>query len=172
MKLSRTFFCFMALLTATVFISCGKDEEVSDTSNSTTSVPDPEGTVLVSMRNESNERTLVDLFPESGYSPSLYIDKGNNFNCTGTMSFCVIGEVAGLGNIRSVPEQGWASKVSVLPGYGYVARVYSYSSGDYFYARLYVIEYIVNTSKEILGARIKYQTPFFPDNISYSDSIK
>ena len=127
-------------------------------------VPDPEGTIVVSMRNENQGKTTIDLF-DNGYD--IYIDKGDNFVCNSyNIEFCIIGEVEGLGNVRSAPESGWTSKVAVMPGYGYMARC-RIVSGDgfyYRYARLYVVEYVLSISTEILGAKVKYQSPFIPEN--------
>lgn len=123
-------------------------------------VPDPEGTVLVSVRNENNGRTVVNL-PEVG---DFYIDKGDNFvpNYSG-LEFCSVGAVNGLGNVREAPSGGWAPKVAVQEGTGYFVR---YKRDSYYvYARLYVEKYILSAANTILGAYVKYQSPYEPENI-------
>lgn len=123
-------------------------------------VPDPEGTVLVSVRNENNGKTVVNL-PEVG---DFYIDKGDNFvpNYSG-LEFCSVGAVNGLGNVREAPSGGWAPKVAVQEGTGYFVR---YKRDSYYvYARLYVEKYILSAANTILGAYVKYQSPYEPENI-------
>ena len=46
-----------------------------------------------------------------------------------------------------------------VPGYGYLVR----ASG---YARIYVVDYITSIGGEIIGATIKYQSPFIPENLT------
>lgn len=103
-------------------------------------IEDPEGTIALSMRN--GKETYLD---------AIYIDSDDNF--TGAM-FASIGKVAGLGSVTHIPTTGWASKVAVTPGYGYVA----YS--DDIYYRIYVTDYTLNTLNEIIGANVKYQKHF------------
>ena len=98
------------------------------------------------MRNRDNGNTRLEY---------IYIDDGNNFS--GSYSyFASIGKVRGLGNVSDIPTSGWASQVAVNPGYGYVA----YNGGDNQFYRIYVEDYIVSTGGGIIGADIKYQTPF------------
>ena len=70
----------------------------------------------------------------------------------------------GLGNITTIPQDGWNSSIAVNPGDGYVARVRSYDGyydyTSYDYARLYVINEIVGTSGGVIGYTIKCQAPF------------
>lgn len=75
-------FMMMALVTLLIGGNACTEEDKGLTPGNGTSlgnggeaVPDPEGTVLVSMRNENNGRTVVYL-PEIG---DFYIDKGDNF---------------------------------------------------------------------------------------------
>ena len=53
-----------------------------------------------------------------------------------------------------IPTTGWASKVSVRSGNGYVA----YSDGDFY--RIFVENEIVGTTGGIIGYDVKYQAPF------------
>ena len=83
-----------------------------------------------------------------------------------------VGPVNDLGDIKKIPEGGWSRVTAVQPGYGYVVRVkQDYvllppSDDDlltyYFkkicrYARIYVVDWDVSTTGEILGATIRYQ---------------
>jgi len=86
--------------------------------------------------------------------------------------FAKVGKVAGLGSITEIPNSGYARQVAVEPGCGYVAkfhRVYmAYDSygkyeqfDSYCYARIYVVDWTKAVdSGGIIGAEIKYQSPF------------
>lgn len=131
------------LFAAITLTSCGKDEGpiTNDPITPNTEVPDPTGTIRLSMRDRDNGRTYLD---------NIYIDT-ENFEGA---KFASIGAVRGLGNITNIPTTGWASEVAVVPGNGYVAY-----ANDKFY-RMYVVNYILNTSNGIIGADVKYQEPF------------
>lgn len=108
-------------------------------------VPDPTGTILLSMRNDDG--TSLN---------GLYIGKDDNFHGNG-WKIASIGQVKGLGNVASIPLAGWAEKVSVTPGYGYVA--YNTYSDEYY--RIFVTDYMASaTTGGVIGADIKYQKPF------------
>lgn len=125
--------------------SCSKSDE-GNPENPNEAVADPAGTVTLSMRNGNNGSTRLG-------NTGIYIDKADNF--TGGY-FVSLGAMRGLGNVTRIPDSGWTDQVAVVPGEGYVA--YS-SSNDQFY-RLYVKEYTVNIANEVIGAEVKYQTPF------------
>ena len=112
----------------------------------------------------------------------LYIDEGgvqiamtddNNFvvrsidqlpYCSSNLSS--IGKVSGLSSIKTAPKSGWDSEMLAQSGYGYVLR-YEYNAEGFMcnsYTRLYVEEYMTNTAGGIIGARVKYQAPFYPEN--------
>lgn len=123
--------------------SCSKSETV-DPTDPNAQLPDPSGTVTLSMRNANSGKTfLADSY--------VYIDKADNF--TGG-TFVSLGQVRGLGNVSYIPKTGWVSSIAVVPGEGYVA----YSSGKFY--RIYVTGYTMNISNEIIGAEVKYQAPF------------
>lgn len=108
-------------------------------------VPDPTGTVELSMRNDDG--TSLN---------GLYIGKDDNFHGS-YWKIASVGSVKGLGNVASIPLAGWADKVSVTPGHGYVA--YNSNSDEYY--RIYVTEYMASaTTGGVIGADIKYQKPF------------
>lgn len=108
-------------------------------------VPDPTGTVTLSMRN--NDGTSLD---------GLYIGDDDNFHGHLWM-IANYGKVKGLGNVSTIPAAGWADKVSVQPGCGYVA----YNGYTDEYIRIYVVDYMEGaTTGGIIGAEIKYQKPF------------
>lgn len=147
-KLSFYFSLLAIAAMAVAATSCSKEEIDSPSTNPgndpTVEVPDPDGTITLSMRN--NKGTYLD--------ENFYIDDADNFSGG---YFVSLGEMKGLGNVTRIPKHGWSSKTAVIPGTGYVA----YDSYDGFY-RLFVTSYTVNTMNEIIGADVKYQTPFYP----------
>jgi len=75
--------------------------------------------------------------------------------------------MSGLGNIKSIPTSGWAQKAAVTKGYGYIARCINVINNNVFvdttYVRIYVMEYLIAAnSNGIIGAKVKYQSPFVP----------
>lgn len=140
----------VSLISASVFLlSCGEPEDVGPnggTTNPDKVVADPEGTIILSMRDFDNGNIRID--------DKIYINKEN---WTGEgCSFVSVGEMKGLGNIESIPTTGWANQMGVYPDNGYVA----YNRANDAYYRLFVTEYLYNTSEEIIGAKVKYQKPF------------
>lgn len=140
----------LTLCATVVCSSCGDDDDdnlpVNEGVAPDKEVPDPIGTITLSMRDDNNGRT---------YLGNIYI---KNENFTGvypyTVYFASLGEVKGLGNVAHIPTTGWASEMAVIPGNGYVA----YNQGRYY--RIYVKDYVISTSGGIIGAEIKYQEPF------------
>lgn len=143
------FFMMMALATFLVAgVACTeKDEDPVPLVNS-----DPDGSILVSVRKENKGKTIVRL-PEVG---DFYIDEGVNFvSNNSNLEICSVGAVGGLNNVSKVPNKGWASMVAVQEGQGYFVR--NQNDG---YARLYVEKYILSANNAILGAYVKYQSPY------------
>lgn len=148
--MKKHYFYFSLLAIAAMAVaatSCSKEEidppGTDPGSDPTVEVPDPEGTITLSMRNDRGT-----------YLDNFYIDDADNFSGG---YFVSLGEMKGLGNVTRIPKHGWSNKAAVVPGNGYVA----YDSYDGFY-RLFVTSYTVNTMNEIIGADVKYQTPFYP----------
>lgn len=126
-----------------------KDDSGDGPVNPNTSVSDPAGTIQLSMRKEGEGGTwlgCVRIGKDDNFELSYYNDR-----------IASLGAMKGLGNVATIPFSGWASKVAVVPGNGYV--VYDGSRDDYY--RIYVTEYITGaTSGGIIGADVKYQRPF------------
>lgn len=121
---------------------CSKDD--ADVGfNPNASVDDPSGTVAVSMRNDGGS------YLENS---NIYIDAANNF---AGGSFVSLGKVKGLGNVTIIPKIGWANKIAVTPGEGVVA----YYNNTFY--RIYVVDYLESVLGGIIGAEVRYQTPFF-----------
>lgn len=139
---TKSFFRTLAIVMM-LCAACSKAEKV-DPTDPNANVPDPDGTVTLSMRNANSGKTYLD-------NSNVYIDKADNF--VGG-EFVSLGAVKGLGNVSYIPKAGWISQTAVVPGEGYVA----YASGKFY--RIYVSRYTTNVANEIIGAEIKYQAPF------------
>lgn len=140
------------LIPALLTVGCGKDIDESGNKipDAGASVPDPDGTITLSLRNKNNGSTYIG-------NTNFCIDEADNFSGYGRDRFASIGTVKGLGNVAYIPKSGWANKIAVTPGQGVVA--YDHNSGNFY--RIYVIGYTVGTNGGIIGADIKYQTPFY-----------
>lgn len=139
MEKSVLFFVKMALTLSLVFaMGCEKD--------------DPGGTVSVDVLIGVTHVYLGD----SGCYFGMSNDDANFvFGCNG--EFASLGSKKGLGDITKIPTNGWASRVSVICGNGYVGRFRTNNNTTYSYVRIYVDEF--------LGGgfiRVKYQYPFAP----------
>ncbi|MBR7029241.1 MAG: DUF5036 family protein [Bacteroidaceae bacterium] len=150
--MKRNVFNFMAMFFVAVltlgFTSCGDDDDGGN---------DPEGTITANIRNKNNGETYVTLF--DGYS-SLRIDAADNFWFWDDHSaIACIGKVKGLGSINSIPISGWSVRSLVQPGYGYVVKSRLF---DGIYARIYVVDYMEGVGGGIIGATVKYQSPWEP----------
>jgi len=162
-----------------MFFVAGCEKNASE--NSSNSAPDPEGTITVAMRSGNwmytNAATKVQ--PDGCISSFFYITTDDNFvggssdyyDAGNDWKFVTVGKMSGLGNISKIPKSGWAAPVAVTPNTGYVARCVNlvgdgygnyWSSKDTVYVRIYVMDYIVDTSGGVIGANVKYQSPFNP----------
>ena len=114
-------------------------------------VPGPEGTIVFQMLNDGSYYSLT-------YSTQLKLDAMNNFRIING-SIMSVGKVAGLGAIRNIPSGAkWGNSTVATPGYGYIMRL-----GDY-YVRLYVESYITSSGGTIIGAKVKYELGWIPEN--------
>lgn len=148
MKLLGRVFTF--LLLAITFVACSSDDASTDGDGNikpNVNVNDPAGTVSLSMMKGPSIREGATEIGDS------YIYIGNDYNFDGGY-FISLGTVKGLGNVSYIPTTGWASKVSVRSGNGYVA----YSNGAFY--RIFVEKEIVGTTGGIIGYEVKYQAPF------------
>lgn len=150
--------CVLATATLTfTAVGCGEDDEPTSGKNNTgeqlNPEGDPEGTVTVNIGNDGKEIGIGNI--------DISMTDDNNFY-SWPSELLSVGKVQGLSSVRNVVAAGWSNDVLVQPGYGYVLR--SMSSNKYIYARLYVEDYVTTTSGGIMGAKVKYQYPFYPDN--------
>lgn len=142
----------MMAIVSVGFASCSKDEESYN----------PEGMIEINLDNGGQY-----FWVNQSYSFHIYMNSKNNFRVLGNDAKIVsVGQVAGLGAIKNIPEVGWGEEVAVIPGAGYIVRTDEgkYENNQYVwqktykYTRLYVVENrISSTTGGIMGARIKYQ---------------
>lgn len=159
-KFYPLFVIIISVLTA--LSSCDKNDDtffngIEDTDNPFEILPDPEGTIQLSMRDDDNGKTLLDNIYISDENFASYYRYTTPEGPVLYVTFVSLGSMSGLANIKQIPTTGWASKVSVVPGNGYIA----YDNLTDSYYRLYVTDYIVSTTGGIIGADVKYQMPFY-----------
>ena len=163
-KRGLLFWCLLISLLATnvLFYTGCKDDNSIPFVDPNALVPDPEGTVAVSMRNGNNGGTSVTYVTPLGLT-EFWDNNTNNFEGD-YWRFVNVGQMRGLGNVFQIPTTGWTSRVPVSPGSGYVgvhipANNYN-TQITVTYIRLYVTDWLLSSSGAILGAEIKYQSPF------------
>lgn len=171
MKVKR-FLTLMLILCITV-VSCKKDGASTDNGtinpNNPTNYEDPEGTITANLRNDDG---YISMF--SG-EIKLKINSANNFigipnGNFDEVFFATVGEIDGLGYVLNIPQSGWSDQIAVIPNNGYIIKfvkeeqnwnpilnAYDPPYYVYKYARVYVVNYILNINNEILGAELKYQ---------------
>ncbi len=125
-------------------VNCGGDESNESDKNSTITANDPEGTIITNLTHNSS-------FYLSGTQILIQMWSDTNFGFSYGPKVAIVGKVKGISSITKVPENGWTDQVAAIPEYGYVVK-----SGN-TYVRLYVVDYIVNSSNDIKGCVLKYQ---------------
>lgn len=160
--------------------SCSDDKD--DNGGGGSELPDPEGTGIVTMAY-TTAVYIPPNYPSTGGGTRfteypvdvpgfgrLHLSVSGNIVGGGSTSdtnfeestsngtkFATIGKVKGLSAIIKIPETGWANAVGAIPGYGYVAEYKG------IYCRLYVTEYMLDSEGNRIGAILKYQAPFVPE---------
>ena len=162
------------LLCLPLMIGCGKDGTDNPTTpnNPDNPVTDPEGTITLAVRNWDNGRTTA---IADGCNGFFAIRGDNNFaggsqSYEAIWSFATIGQVYGVGSIKKIPTNGFSHWAAVKPGYGYVAKCINqkWENGEWVvvdtaHVRIYVDAWINSaTTGGVMGATIKYQSPFVP----------
>ncbi|MDR2652786.1 MAG: hypothetical protein LBC68_10835 [Prevotellaceae bacterium] len=137
------------LATSMLTVSCGSDNN-NPAPDPNLPVPDPEGTISLSFYYGNSEHSLL---PNG--TVYMYNGRFNTINSLGR--FISVGQVAGLGNITKIPENGqWVDYISIFEGCGYILQ-----AGG-LYCRIYVESVTVNSAGNVNTALIKYQSPFNP----------
>ena len=160
-------FMVLGIVTA----ACSSDDDKFDILQRTAiqSVQDPEGTIVLNMHQDGGSYGYYTLGfnynNDGGYSFvfqfDLKINSANNFQTySGYTEIVSVGSVSGLSGVVQAPRNGWATSAAVVPGTGYVLRFKNPNTEKNYYMRLYVVDYITNTSGGIIGATVKYQCPW------------
>ena len=152
----KKYLLLLLLLLPLAITSCGGDDK--DEPESTAN--DPEGTIIANLSNTFHGigngyyEDGIDMYNTEG---CLGLNSSNNLEAAGWYygEIVSIGKVKNLSSITKIPETGWGSQVAAIPSYGYVYRFKDYYSA-WRYARIYVVDYIKNTSGGIIGVTIKY----------------
>ncbi len=154
----------LLLLLPLAMASCGGgDDEPTVTSK------DPEGTAIINLRcGDFWDVPYIGSF-NGHMEGAIYLDEACNFCSSDNWdSFICVGKVNGLSSVKKVPVTGWSKSVAATPGMGYIAKYDGtyiaddqYEEGDRL-IRMYVVEYILDSSNNVIGAVVKYQYPFNP----------
>lgn len=154
--------------------ACEKDD--GNTSLNSNPEIDPEGTIIVNLRHENS----IDLFSYEFWNEikkdGVALDESNNivsypYSETPCVKIALVGSVSGLSEVSNIPESGWTNTIAAIPGTGYVVQHWfrfdnsthqHYYEPQNEYARIYVVDYLVNTVGGIEGVIIKYQCPWIP----------
>ena len=181
----KRFLRFGLLLFSTVALTCAggcSDDQSGNEGHA--ELPDPNGTVLVSMQYSTRETGVPTGGPSTSFTyfveypvaitgfttirltssgtfkggafSGYYTNNRDELNTNGTR-FVTIGKTNGLAAVTAIPESGWAEEVAALPGYGYVAEY------EGVYCRLYATEYLFDNAGNRIGVIVKYQAPFSPE---------
>jgi len=146
-------------------ISCSKDDENSNTTP--IEVTDPTGTITANIA----ENVDIQIHnSELSISGTIGWCSPDNFDLEAgyQVSICDMGSLPGLGSVTEIPATGFTvlvkhnKSVACEQGHGYVVHFYNYNTMTSEYVRLYVVEPIISTAGGIMGAKVKYQTPFNP----------
>lgn len=157
--INKYVFLFCIVLGTCVLSSCSKDDGgIADGSgeavNPDKNLPDPTGTVTLNMMVGDDKWVTISNFGEIRIN-SAYNFEGESYR----FSFVSLGKMKGLGNVTTIPQDGWNRTVAVNPGEGYVVRYYSEWESERC-ARLYVVSEISGTSGGVIGYTVKCQAPF------------
>lgn len=146
MRTKSLFGIVLLFLCAIGFVSCGDDDDPKI---------DPEGTITLSMLNETNGKTLLG---ESG----VYLDKVNNFVGGNSAFITDLGTVPGLGNVDDFRLLTPSRQMAAQVGHGYWVydqeTVMQFPSGakasrveDTYYK-----VYVESMMEENKGIRVRY----------------
>ena len=165
------------LLATSMFFAAGCNDK-DNPDNPSNSVPDPEGTMITNIRNDTHQQWTGSCFCGAYYGlanvgiGTLSMSASNTFGSFGStgesipygaFEIAYIGTVNGLGSIKSIPKENLftGGGCAIIENGGYVLRgtTGTYNQGEY--ARLYVTHFLTSGGG-IVGAEIKYQYPFVP----------
>lgn len=155
MNSKKTFIAavLVAALPIAALTSCSSD---NDEPNGGSAGEGLDNEVVLSMlKGDKDKATKLD---------GVYIGEDNNFQTDDyyqhgyyNTRFALTANVKKLGDINFIPKSGWADKIAVRKGYGYVW--YNGTSRDFY--RIYVDDEVRDTDGNVIGYNIRYQHPFY-----------
>lgn len=168
MNIKKYWMMLAIALVSLCIISCGSDDDNEGGSKEDPiSANDPEGTITVNLTNYGRTASSygfgtgevgnsVGFYVGNLWKYSLAMNNSNNFvlaEGNGKPRIICIGKTNGIAGIKEMPEEGagWAQEAAIIPGYGYISKA------GLCIVRIYVVDYIENTTGGIIGATIKYQ---------------
>lgn len=149
----------VAALPITALTSCSSD---NDEPNGGSAGEGLDNEVVLSMlKGDKDKATKLD---------EVFIGEDNNFQTADgrDVEFALVTSANKLGSITNIPKSGWAEKVAVRKGYGYVCCKYDqywandvlrYNYSDFY--RIYVEDEMRDTDGKVIGYNIRYQHPFY-----------
>ena len=166
MNSKKTFIAavLVAALPIAALTSCSSD---NDEPNGGSAGEGLDNEVVLSMlKGDKDKATKLD---------EVFIGEDNNFQTADgrDVEFALVTSANKLGSITNIPKSGWAEKVAVRKGYGYVCCNYDHYLPDYdgfsynysdFY-RIYVEDEMRDTDGKVIGYNIRYQHPFYGKDI-------
>lgn len=180
-KYLNVFALLACVLLSGMVVSCEKEDDVDGIEMRMRNANNGTDAIILCMTDNVYWPIWSEYSDEGGYADDalvLYIDGSNNFfmehyhmyghygqyASNATMKVASVGKVSGLGGIKKSPSSGWADRISVTPGKGYVVKFEGTAQSGHFckYARIYVSEWIEGTSGGILGAVIRYEDEWQP----------
>ena len=150
-------------------ISCENENLLNYSEIGFDCLPDPEGTKISTCTSWGRKSDYESM--ETDATGTIRCDDNNimyssQYDFGENGMFYIVGRVAGLAAIKSIPtdENVWQDEVSVVPGYGYILRCKNNQTQQYVYCRLYCIysEGAVGGQGGRIVNVFKHQSPFIP----------
>lgn len=153
-KHSFLFAMALATVSSLAFTACSNDDN-NDGGGNNGGMLDNE-VVLSMLKGDKDNATKLD--------DNIYIGEDNNFQTDSFYDgadFALLPNVNKLGGITNIPKSGWAEKIAVRKGYGYVC----YSDRNNHFYRIYVEDEVRDNDGKVIGYNIRYQQPFYGKDI-------
>lgn len=145
----------MEILSSAALIACSNDDDNNGGGNGSNGGLLENEVLLSMLKGDKDKATKLD--------DCLYIGEDYNFQSDyRDADFALLANVNKLGGITNIPKSGWAKKIAVRKGYGYVCCVDN--NPENFY-RIYVEDEICDTDGKLIGYTIRYQHPFYGKDI-------
>jgi len=157
MNIKKYWMMLAIALVSLCTISCGGDDEDNGPTNYD---GDPVGTVEIGLVSGKDPYyvTAQKYLELDGSSYVIAVNLANNFTVWKSWRIQLsdpmivsVGSVKGIGAINAIPSSGWTSEIAARPGNGYIVHFQNE------YIRMYVVDYMVDTSGGIMGVYVKYQ---------------